>query len=224
MRITLLTIFTLALVGGLIWYFKPNTAYQQNNAILNAGKDNTEKNMEKNTEQYQIDTEQSTVEWYSKKILVKTEHTGTVKIESGFIYFDPENLKISGEITVDMNTITDLDLPENMRQTLEKHLKSADFFEVETYPTAKISLIGIEKTEEENKYLIRGLLTIKETTNEISFPANISKEGDILKGEASLEFDRSLWNIRFGSGKFFENLGDKIIDDIIKLKIKIITL
>jgi hypothetical protein len=33
-----------------------------------------------------------------------------------------------------------------------------------------------------------------------------------------LTFDRSKYNVRYGSGSFFENLGDKLILDSIKLE------
>jgi hypothetical protein len=34
-----------------------------------------------------------------------------------------------------------------------------------------------------------------------------------------LEIDRSKYNVKFRSGSFFENLGDKLINDELKLRV-----
>ena len=38
---------------------------------------------------------------------------------------------------------------------------------------------------------------------------------------AKLVFDRSKYNVRYGSGSFFENLGDRLILDDIELEVKL---
>ena len=119
-----------------------------------------------------------------------------------------------------MTTIKNQDLPsESAQNRLENHLKSDDFFSVEAYPTAKISISKSEKISD-GKWLVLGDLTIKNFTHPIEFEMINSLEG----WNASLVFDRSLYEVKFRSGTFFEMLGDKMIYDDIELEINLKTL
>jgi hypothetical protein len=56
-------------------------------------------------------------------------------------------------------------------------------------------------------------MTIKGITNEISFPAKVSLANGTVKAVGTAKLDRTKWDIRYGSGKFFDGLGDKMIYD-----------
>ena len=118
-----------------------------------------------------------------------------------------------------MTSIINQDLPEERRSILENHLKSEDFFFVEAYPTAKI-IISDSEIIAEGKWLVTGKLTIKAFTHPIQFEMLNSQEG----WKANLVFDRSKYEVKFRSGSFFENLGDKLIYDEIELAINLKTL
>jgi hypothetical protein len=62
-------------------------------------------------------------------------------------------------------------------------------------------------------YNVKGNLTIKGITNEISFPAKVSLENGNVQAMGTATIDRTKWNIKYGSGKFFQGLGDKMIYD-----------
>ncbi|MEL6590748.1 MAG: YceI family protein [Bacteroidota bacterium] len=64
-----------------------------------------------------------------------------------------------------------------------------------------------------------GNLTIKGISQEISFPAMVNITDNALTAKASFTIDRTMWNIRYGSGKFFDDLGDKVIYDDIELSL-----
>ena len=66
-------------------------------------------------------------------------------------------------------------------------------------------------------------MTIKDITNPISFNATLIESSPYLKANAILSFDRSKYDVRFRSGSFFENLGDKLILDDIDVNIKLVT-
>ena len=58
-------------------------------------------------------------------------------------------------------------------------------------------------------------MTIKEISHPITFDVEV--DGNLIN--ANLTFDRSLYDVRFRSGSFFENLGDKLIVDDIDLEV-----
>ena len=98
-----------------------------------------------------------------------------------------------------------------------------DFFHVDEFPISSLMIKKSEKLED-SKYKIFGDLTIKGITNSIDFNANIEQSDNNFSANMILIFDRTLWDIKYGSGKFFENLGDRMILDDIELEIKLKTL
>jgi polyisoprenoid-binding protein YceI len=164
---------------------------------------------------YTIDTESSQINWHAAKI-VGFSHNGTVKIKSGAVSIN-ENYS-NGSVIIDMTTLKDSENTE----PLIKHLKSADFFNVDKFPESKIELTQIKsKAGEPNKYEISGNLTIKDKTNPITFEADSTNTSDTINLTGKFSIDRTLWDVRFGSTKFFENLGDKAIGDDIDYNIVI---
>jgi hypothetical protein len=65
-------------------------------------------------------------------------------------------------------------------------------------------------------------LTIKGKTNPATISGLMKVTGDKLSADANLKFDRTLFDVRYGSGKFFENLGDKMISDEVAIAIKLV--
>jgi polyisoprenoid-binding protein YceI len=170
---------------------------------------------------YVADNEATRIDWKGNKI-IGSEHIGTIDLQSVWLSLD-EGVITGGEFIVDMKSITDTDLKdETMRAKLEGHLKSDDFFGVEKYPVSKLVITeGTKFTG--GTATVMGNLTIKEATHPVSFTVAVSESGagDMMTYTAAITFDRSLYNVRFGSGKFFSNLGDNAIKDEIMLEIKL---
>jgi rhodanese-related sulfurtransferase len=172
--------------------------------------------------EHQIDLENSLVGWSGRN--AKYAHRGTINLKSGKIVTQDGKL-INGEFVLDMSTIKDLDLTDDMwRGILESHLKSSDFFDVENFPEA--SFVFDQAEEIPNaligtpNYRLKGELTIKGVTNPIEFPAMIVPMADgTINGQAHFDFDRTLWNVRYGSEKFFENLGMHLVNDIVTMEL-----
>ena len=116
-----------------------------------------------------------------------------------------------------MTSLQNRDLPEDYRGRLEGHLKSDDFFSVDKFPEAELSITQSTQTDQ-NNYSIEGLLKIKGATHPISFDM---KKVDAI-WEAKMVFDRAKYNIQFRSGSFFENLGDKLIYDDILIETQLV--
>lgn len=157
----------------------------------------------------------STVKWKGYK--VTGSHEGDIKVKSGNLSFEGEMLK-GGEIVIDMNSINCTDLDANSGKTkLEGHLKSDDFFGTTNYPTAKIVITKVSSKGVSGEYKVTANVTIKQTTKEIKFDAIV------LNGvaTANIKIDRSDFDIKYGSGSFFDNLGDKTIYDEFDLNVSL---
>ena len=156
-------------------------------------------------EKKEVNTKTSKVTWKAYK--VTGSHAGTVDLKSGALMFDGDKLT-GGEFEVDMTLLVTTDDLGDMKAKLEGHLKSDDFFGVETHPTAKLVFTNVEASGK-NSYEVIGDLTIKGITKAVTFDVSIYGS----KATATLKVDRSNYDVKYGSGSFFENLGDKTIYD-----------
>ena len=68
-----------------------------------------------------------------------------------------------------------------------------------------------------NSQILNGELTIKEYIHPINFSITLNSENNATA--QMLIFDRSKYDVRFRSGSFFDELGDKLILDDIKLEV-----
>ncbi len=166
------------------------------------------------------DPSSTTVEWRGDKI-IGSAHTGTISISEGWLLREGTTIA-GGEFVVDMGSIINTDIKDaKMREKLEAHLRSDDFFGVERYPLSRLVITGSSPAGA-GRSLVKGLLTIKEDTHPVEFTATESAGGNEITYLAEITFDRSLYNVRFGSGRFFSNLGDNAINDMIKLNVKLV--
>ena len=152
-----------------------------------------------------VKADESTVTWKAYK--VTGSHTGTVALKSGSLVFDNSTLT-GGEFEVDMTSIICTDLEGEYKQKLEGHLKSEDFFSVDSHQTSKLVFTNVKATGK-NSYEVTGDLTIKGITKPVTF--DVSVYGS--KATATLKVDRAQYDVRYGSGSFFDDLGDKTIYD-----------
>lgn len=156
-------------------------------------------------EKKEVNVSESTVTWKGYK--VTGSHEGTINLKSGFLEMDGNKL-VGGEFVVDMTTISNNDLEGDSKGKLEGHLKSDDFFGVGNHPTAKLVFTSV-KPMNKNSYTVTGDLTIKETTKPITFVVSVYEN----KATATMKVDRAEYDVRYGSGSFFDDLGDKTIYD-----------
>lgn len=168
---------------------------------------------------YKVDTTASNIIWNAEKVTGK--HTGTVKIKNGALQVDHGRL-IGGSFEIDMTSITNIDLEGEWAAKLVGHIKSDDFFGVDKYPTAKFVITRAIPQDTKGNYKIIGNLTIKEKTDEITFKANVTEAAGALTAIGDIVVDRSKFDVKYGSGSFFDNLGDKTIYDEFGLKVSLV--
>lgn len=165
-----------------------------------------------------VDASASTFNWLAKKLT--GEHNGTVKIQSGSLVTDQGKLT-GGDFTIDLSTIKDLDIQGDFAGRLETHLKSADFFDVAQFPTSTLKITKAVAKGGEN-YDLTGNLTIRETTQSITFPAIVKITGKTASASAKFDIDRTKFGLTYRSKAFFENIGDKMIYDNFTVDVKIV--
>lgn len=162
-------------------------------------------------ENYTVDTATAEIKWNASKITGK--HNGRVGFKSGVIEMTDEKLS-GGEVAIDMGTIVVDDIKDpGSNAKLTGHLKNPDFFDVEKHPIATLKITDVKPGDGESWYEVTADLTIKDITKSVSFPAEVKQAPEGVTVNTKLTIDRTEYDIRYGSGKFFENLGDKAIHD-----------
>jgi polyisoprenoid-binding protein YceI len=168
---------------------------------------------------FQIQKSSSTVNWTGKKVLGL--HTGGINVSEGYIEMEDKLIK-GGVIIIEMNSIVITDIEDaKTNKDFKDHLFHDDFFSVDKFPTSQL-LIGSATHVSSKQYKIEGVLTIKDISHPVSFTATVETFTDTLHSLGEIVIDRTMYNIRYGSGKFIDNLGDKLIYDDFILQFKLV--
>lgn len=171
---------------------------------------------------YAVHPTASIVTWEGSKIA--GTHTGTLSVSEGSISMD--NGKVTGgNFTIDMMSLTCTDLEAGQgKEDLEGHLKAPDFFDVATYPTANFTITKVAQLagDAEANSLVYGNLTIKGIEKEIAFKAMINDKGTgVTVTTPEFGINRTDFGVKYNSSSFMEVVKDKVIDDNIKLSIRL---
>jgi len=161
-----------------------------------------------------VDTKGSKIHWLAKK--VTGQHEGFISISNG-------NLSVAkgkvtgGTFTIDMKSIVCTDITDaGYNQKFISHITTGDFFEVEKFPTATFKITKVAGSN------ITGDLTLHGITKSITFPATITSAAGKVTATAKIPVDRTDFNIKYGSKKFFESIGDKAIEDVFNLDVTLV--
>lgn len=93
----------------------------------------------------------------------------------------------SVKVTIDVASI---DTGIGMR---DKHLRNEDYFHVEKYPQIIFESTGWEIQNQ--GYLLKGKITIKETTKNIEIPVKKVTQGDVIAWEGEVKLDRLAFKV-----------------------------
>ena len=166
-----------------------------------------------NAQTKRVDTKKSNITWLSKK--VTGQHEGTITLKEGALILKDGKLA-GGKFTMDMTSINTTDLEGGMKDKLDGHLKSDDFFSTEKNPTATLAFKTIAD-KGNGVYTVTADLMIKKISNPITFDITVTDAGATTK----LTVDRTKYDIKYKSGTYFENLGDKVIYDDFDLTVNL---
>lgn len=226
---SLILVAVVVIVGGGLWFGFGGPEAPTGKSNNSEASTSTSDNRDRSTVamgSYTVDIAQSEFRWAGKKPLIEGYvNSGTIDFASGKI--NVSDTKSDGNFVLDMNNLKVGLTPTKPGKegALEGHLKGERFFDVAKYPTAEFVITRIASTADSAttfQYQVTGNLTMKGITNEITFPATIYQTGDKLAhAEAQFEIDRTRWGITMGSGNFFTDLGDNLIDDMVALSFTI---
>lgn len=170
---------------------------------------------------YRIDPDKSTINWKGTK--PSGHHTGTVDLSEGYIILTDGKLT-DGKFIIDFNSIVneDVESPE-WNKKLVDHLKSADFFHVEKYPSGSFEISAVDDLGN-SRYWITGFLTMKNVSKKISFEASlIHREGTIQARSEEIILDRVQWNIEAMSKTIFSDIKENYVDDEMVVDVELVT-
>ncbi len=152
------------------------------------------------------------------------EHNGIIKLKEGGKFLVEDNKLVGGEFIIDMASIANIDLEDaEMNAKLVGHLKSADFFNVDSFPEAKLIVSEVVPLKGNDTFntTLKGNLTMKDITHSIEFKANVKvDEGGMYAISEEFVLDRTKWGVNYKSKSIFKELKDKFINDEFALKIE----
>jgi polyisoprenoid-binding protein YceI len=152
-------------------------------------------------------TDESTIGFVGSKI-TGSHDGGFHSFEGEIRVVDGDPLQSSVDVTIDTTSIW----ANNDRLT--EHLKSPDFFEVETYPSAAFT--STQVLRDGDGYRLVGNLTLHGITKSISFPADITIGEDRVTASSEFAIKRFDFDIKF-PGK-----PDDLIRDDVLIKLDLV--
>lgn len=171
---------------------------------------------------YALVPEESVIRWsVGKPLIPGYVNSGSIALSEGTLEVREDGG--SGKFVVDMASISVSATPKKPGKegALEGHLTGDRWFDTAKFPTAAVAIDSVTVGTAPSEYLLTGSLTLKGVTKPVAFPARITvSEDGRLVTEATLSIDRTVWGITSGSGSFFDDLGDNVIDDMINLDIR----
>jgi len=172
-----------------------------------------------NAAEYVVDKTASKVKWEAKK--VTGQHDGSISFANGSIVGTGNKIS-GGTFVIDMKSMANDDITDaGMKAKLMGHLASDDFFSIEKFPESKMVIKKVTAIAgDEFKFLVD--LTIKGITNPVEFNAKVTASGDKLSADGVITVNRTLYGIKYGSGSFFQGLGDKVIYDDFTLAFSVV--
>ena len=203
-------IFLLTLIASLF------VACSSPTASTEAGEANEAATAVASSTEYEVSAAESTVTWKGSKPTGDV-HMGIVAIKQGKLAMSEGTIS-AGNFVLDMTqmSVTDEGMDDETKAKLLGHLTTADFFEVEKFPTASFLVTGSTADS------LMGNLTIKDITKSITVPYTVEVAEANITAIASFSIDRTQWGVKFNSGNFFETLGEYLIDDAVQFDVKLV--
>jgi polyisoprenoid-binding protein YceI len=160
------------------------------------------KDDDKKVVKYKVDTQQSYIEWTGYNPALS--NYGKISVKDDLV-LTKDGVVTGGKFTIPLSSIVALSQTGTLKEQLEHHLKSDDFFNEALYPSLTFNIKSVKPASgdlpgiDDANYDIKGDLTILGKPLEIIFPAKISIVNNQLNAEALITIDRLLWGMTYGS-------------------------
>ena len=154
-------------------------------------------------------------------------HNGSLKFKESKLFIDKAGNLAGGVFNIDMTTIANLDISDpDEKKDFEENMKSGNFFQVDSFPTAEFRIVAVTASKDSlTNAIVDGELTIKSITKPLQIKAHVNiAENIMLIIIPEFIIDRTEWGINYNSKKIFSNLLDNLINDEIKINMKILAL
>lgn len=208
--LTLIILILIVIAGGVFLLGGDDRVEESNMIVENVTEDNNQ-SPDVAVGEYELDSEASEATWTGRKSFIDGyEDHGTIELSVGTLVVT--ETQVSGEIIADTTTISAVEVGGPLAvERLTVHLQSEDFFDVANHPTAQFEITSLAGG------LLSGDLTIKGMTHALAVPVVVTETENTIHFAGTARIDRSQYDVRYGSGSFFDNLGDNTIDDIFDL-------
>lgn len=157
---------------------------------------------------YELDKETSLFTWTGYGEVENFKQTGVISANKGDLTLQENDIK-SGYVSIDMTSIS------HESKRLKKHLKAKDFFYAKKYPETIINFISLENDLIKCEIILRGKSGI------ICFPVTVSREEKQLNMRGTMTIDRTLYDIKYNSSSYFQDLGNYAIKNEIDVEFDI---
>ncbi len=182
-----------------------------------------------NGHQHQLDSAASQLFWIGTK--PTGEHKGSFRFSSGELHVKDSALT-SGQFVINIHSLNNIDLASqpDMKKKLETELLGPNFFDVAQFPVARFEITEVQPFDpatagkdvllKDANYTIKGNLTIKNVSKNISFPAKIVLRNGKVMATADFNIDRTQWGMTYRADK---SVQDKLINSIVNIRFDIVT-
>jgi len=227
MRSNSSTILIIILALGIFGAACQQVPKADNAVVTEASPDTT--TVEESGNIYKIDTSTSSLVWIGTK--PTGEHKGTFNILDGQLILQDSTI-IGGNIKISISSLQNVDLSDkdDMRGQLETELKGPNFFDISKFPLSTFVITEVtpftpamanENTIllKDATHMVKGNLTLKDSTRSIAFPAKISITPDQVLAQANFNMDRTKWGMKYRADK---SLQDKLINSQVNISLSIV--
>lgn len=163
---------------------------------------------------YTVDVAGSKAGWTGTMLGVKS-HNGSISLTEGSFSVKGGTVT-GGKFVVDMKSITPLDTnyakdnaKQGTRGMLVGHLSSADFFAVDSFPTATFEITAVEGNTATGKLTVRGKTNEEKVTDIV-----VSEENGVAKASGKISFDRQKYGVKWAAP-----MKDVVLNDAIELTV-----
>jgi len=173
---------------------------------------------------YQIDLEKSVFRWTGRNLF--NQHNGRIALSEGFLETQHGHLS-GGSVSLDMTKISCSDIKdEKMAGYLIHHLESDDFFSVADHPTAGFELSDVQPLDVigpgDSNLIVLGSMHLRGKKKALEFKAQEVFLGGQYGLQGRFKINRTRFGSVYGSGKFFEKLGQHVVNDKVTVSFQLI--